>query len=235
MYHFVSKGALDIDGIGPKVIDVLMDAGLVRDAADLYTLTKEDFLNLDRFADLSAQNAVDAIQARKIVALDRFIYGLGIPHVGSETAVDLARHFGTLEKLSHATLEKLENIKDMGGVVARSIYEYFQHHEKLLAKFTSVGLKILKTESTQKSTKLKGLTFVFTGSMESISRESAETLVRSHGGDASSSVSKTTTYVVVGTEPGSKAEKAKKLGVKIIGEKEFLKLVQYLLPTSPYH
>lgn len=225
MYHFISKGAMDIDGIGPKVIDALMDAGLIKDAADIYKLTKEDFLNLDRFAEKSAENAVAAISARKTISLERFIFGLGIPHVGIETAVDLARKFGTLEKIAASSLEELENIKDIGGIVAKSIYEYFQHHSALLEKFKAIGLKILKTESTLKSQKLKGQTFVFTGSMESMSRESAEELVRTHGGDASSSVSKTTTYVVVGSEPGSKADKAKKLGVKILDEKEFLAII----------
>lgn len=226
MYHFISKSAFDMDGIGPKVIDALMDAGLVRDAADLFALTKADFLNLDRFAEVSATNAVNAIQSRTTIALDRLIYALGIPHVGSETAVDLARAFGTLEHLAKATLEDLENIRDIGGVVAKSIYDWFRH-DKLISKLKNY-ISILPVQSTQKSTKLKGLTFVFTGSMESMSRESAEELVRSHGGDASSSVSKTTSYVVVGSEPGSKAEKAKKLGVKILGEKEFLKLTNPL-------
>ncbi|MEK7616150.1 MAG: NAD-dependent DNA ligase LigA [Patescibacteria group bacterium] len=224
MYHFISKGAFDMDGIGPKIIDALMDAGLVRDAADLFTLTKEDFFNLDRFADKSAENAVASIQSHKKIALDRFIYGLGIPHVGSETAVDLARKFGTLEKLGSASLEELAAIKDIGGVVAKSIFDWFAH-DRLITKLKK-HIAILPVESTQKSNKLKGKTFVFTGSMESMSREAAEELVRSHGGDASSSVSKETSYVVVGSEPGSKAEKAKKLGVKILNEGEFLKLVQ---------
>ena len=224
LYHFVSKGGMDIDGVGPKIIDQLMDVGLIKDAADLFKLTKEDLLNLERFAEKSADNTIKAIQSKKTISLERFIYALGIPNVGSETARDLAQHFGTLEKLSSASHEELEAIKDVGGVVAKSIYEWFVH-DKLLPKFKSTGLKILKTESTRKSSKFKGLTFVFTGSMQSLSRESAEQLVREHGGDASSSVSKQTSYVVAGSEAGSKAEKAKKLGVKIIGEKEFLKLV----------
>jgi DNA ligase (NAD+) len=237
MYHFVAKGAMDLDGIGPKLIDQLMDTGLIKDAADLYSLIKEDFLNLDRFADKSAENAVASIQARTTVPLDRFIFALGIPHVGSETAMDLARKFsalgrpasgwGTLEQIAQATPENLNAIRDVGNVVAKSIYEWFQtsYHRKLLEKFKKVGLKILSQELAQKSNKLKNLTFVFTGSMNQMSRESAEALVRSHGGDASSSVSKTTSYVVVGAEPGSKAEKAKKLGIKIISEHEFLEMI----------
>jgi len=218
---------MDLDGIGPKLIDQLMDTGLIKDPADLYKLTKEDFLNLERFAEKSAENAVAAIQARKEVPLDRFIFALGIPHVGSETATDLARHFGTLEHLVKATREKLNAIRDVGDVVAQSIYHWFQnsYNKKLLEKFKKVNLRVLNAETSQRSQKLKNLTFVFTGSMESMSREAAEALVRSHGGDASSSISKTTTYVVIGSEPGSKAEKAKKLGIKILTEQEFLKLI----------
>ncbi|MBI2669713.1 MAG: NAD-dependent DNA ligase LigA [Candidatus Yanofskybacteria bacterium] len=228
IYHFASKSATDIDGVGPKIIDQLMDTGLIKDAADLYLLTKDDLLNLERFAEKSAQNTVDAIQARKKAPLNRFIYAVGIPHVGSETAVDLARKFGTLEKLEKATIEELSSIKEIGEVVAKSVYDWFQndYNQKLLMKFRKVGLHILKQESSQKSLKLKGLTFVFTGSFDTLSREQAEELVRENGGDASSSISKKTNYVVAGTEPGSKYDKAKKLGVKILSEKEFLNMVQ---------
>jgi len=227
MYHFISRGALDLAGIGPKLIDQLMDTGLVKDPADLYLLKKEDFLNLDRFAEKSATNAVNSIQSHKKVALDRFIFALGIPHVGSETAVDLAREFGSLEKLSQVNLEELSRIRDVGPVVAQSISSWFKndYNQKLLAKFKKVGVQVLKQSSVQKSEKLKGLTFVFTGSLETISREQAEELVRQNGGNTSSSVGRETSYVVVGTEPGSKSDRARKLGVKIISEEEFLKII----------
>ena len=227
IYHFVSKAAINMDGIGPKIIDALMDAGLVKDAADIFALKKEDFLNLDRFADVSAQNAVDAIRARMSVPLGRFIFALGIPHVGFETAVDLARNFGSLEKLASASLDELNAIRDIGDIVAKSISNWFQnnHNEKLLEKLKKAGVRVIRAESTQKSNKFKGTIFVFTGTMESMSRETAEQLVREHGGDASSSVSKETDFVVTGANPGSKADKAKKLGVKILDEKEFLKMV----------
>ena len=204
-----------------------MDVGLVRDPADLYLLKKEDFLNLERLADKSAENAVKAIQFSKKVSLDRFIYALGIPHVGSETALDLARFFGSLEKLSQASLEDLNKLRDIGSVVARSIYDWFknEYNKKLLVKFKEAGVHILKQESSQKSEKLKGLTFVFTGSMETVTREQAEEMVRENGGDASSSVSKETSFVVAGAEPGSKYDRAKRLGVKIISEEEFLKML----------
>ncbi len=227
IYHFVSKGAMNMDGIGPRLIDNLMDAGLIKDAADLYSVTKDDFLNLERFAEKSAQNAVDAIGASKKVSLDRFIYALGIPHVGSEKALDLARHYGTLEKLSEAQADELIKIKDFGEVVAQSVYDWFRsdYSRKLLAKFKKAGLHILKQESGQKSSKLKNLSFIFTGSLDTLSREQAEKMVRENGGDVSSAASKETDYVVAGTEPGSKYDRAQKLGVKILSEKEFLNML----------
>ncbi len=227
IYHFVSKGAMDIDGVGPKIIDQLMDSGLIKDAPDLYTLEKEDLLNLERFAEKSAENTVSSIQARKKITLDRFIFALGIPHVGSETALDLARNFGTIKKISEANEESLSGIKDIGSVVAKSIYDWFnsEYNKKLLEKFESVGVKITKQESAQKSDKLKNITFIFTGSLPDLSREQAEGLVRENGGNVSSSVSKETDYVVAGEEPGSKYDRAKKLGVKIITEKDFLDML----------
>ena len=227
IYHFVSKGALDIEGVGPKIINQLMDIGLVKDSPDLYKLKKEDLLNLERFADKSADNAIQAVQSRKTVALDRFIFALGIPYVGSETALDLARKFGVLDKLAEAETEELLTVRDIGEVVARSIYDWFRnsYNQKLLKKFADAGLKILKQESVQKSDKLSGKTFVFTGTLEHFSREQAEELVRQHGGDASSSVSRETDYVVTGEGSGSKYERARKLGVNILSEEEFLKLL----------
>jgi DNA ligase (NAD+) len=227
-YHFVSKGAVDIEEIGPKTIDQLIDAGLIKDLADFYLLKKEDLLNLERFAEKSAGNAINAVQSRKKIPLDRFVFALGIPHVGSETALDLARRFGTLEKLAEASEEDLLKVKDIGDVVAKSIYNWFHddYNRRLLKKFKQVGVEVLKQEKAEKSSKLKGLTFVFTGSLDTLSREQAEELVRENGGEASSSVSKKTDYVVVGTEPGSKYEKAKKLGVKMISEEEFLNLLR---------
>ena len=228
IYHFVSKGAMNIDGVGPKIIDQLMDVGLIKDAADLYALKKEDLLNLERFAEKSAQNTIDSIQTGTKVPLNRFVFAVGIPHVGSETAVDLARKFGNLDKIKEASVEELSKIPDIGTVVAQSIYDWFRsdYGQKLLVKFKKAGVLVLKQESTQKSSKLKGLTFVFTGSLNDISREQAEEIVRENGGDVSSSVSKETDYVVAGDEPGSKYDKAKKLGVKIVSEKEFLNMVK---------
>ncbi len=228
IYHFVAKGAIDIDGVGPKIIDQLMDAGLIKDIADLFSLRKDDLLNLERFAEKSADNTIASIQSKKKIPLDRFIFALGIPHVGSETGLDLARKFGTLENLMHATREDLAALRDIGEVVAQSIVEWFadDYNQKLLDKFKEVGVHVLKQASTQKSAKLKDKTFVFTGSLETLSREQAEELVREHGGNTSSSVSKETSYVVAGEATGSKYDKAKKLGVSIITEKEFSKMVE---------
>jgi DNA ligase (NAD+) len=227
-YHFVSKGAVDIEEIGPKTIDQLIDAGLIKDLADFYLLKKEDLLNLDRFAEKSAENTINSVQSRKKIPLDRFIFALGIPHVGSETALDLARRFGTLEKLAEVSEEDLLKVKDIGDIVAKSIYNWFHgdYNRRLLKKFKQVGVQVLKQEKAEKSSKLKGLTFVFTGSLDTLSREQAEELVRENGGEVSSSVSRKTDYVVAGSEPGSKYEKAQKLGIKIISEKEFLNLIK---------
>ncbi len=228
IYHFVSKKALDIDGVGPKIIDQLMDAALIRDPADLFSLRKEDLLNLDRFAEKSAQNVVDAIAEKKKVPLHRFIFALGIEHVGEETAVVLTREFGSLEKLLQASQEELRNIPDVGSVVAKSIWEWFQrpYNERLLMKFRGLGVQVLHEKMAVKSGKLVGKTVVLTGTMESLSRQEAEEKVRQHGGDVSSSVSRQTDYVVVGSEPGSKYDTAKRLGVKMIDEKQFLAMIR---------
>lgn len=228
IYHFASKEAFDIEGVGPKIIDQLMEAALIRDAADLFYLKKEDLLNLPRFAEKSAQNVIDSIQDKKKIPLNKFIYSLGIANVGIETATDLARKFGALDKFSRASEEELLAVKDIGGVVAKSIVEWFgaKYNQELLKKLEKADVKPIPEKKTAKSGKLKDKTFVFTGSLEMLSREEAEDLVRELGGDASSSISEDTDYVVAGEEPGSKYDKAKKLGVKILSEKEFLKLVK---------
>lgn len=228
IYLFVSRKAFDIDGLGPQTIDQLMEAGLIRDSADLFLLKKEDLLNLPRFAEKSAQNTVDAIGAKKQVALDKFVYSLGIEHVGEETAFVLARKFRTLDNVARATLEELQDVPDIGPIVAESIYDWFQkaYNLKLINKFRKSGIKIEEEKTTKKSSKLSGKTFVVTGSLESMTRDEAKDKIRELGGDVSSSVSRDTDYVVVGAEPGSKYDKALKLGVKIIEEREFLKLLK---------
>jgi DNA ligase (NAD+) len=226
--HFVSRKALDIDGIGPKIIDALMDAALIRDAADLFVLQKEDLLNLERFAEKSADNAIMSIQSRKKVPFARFIYALGIEHVGEETAIVLAKRFQSLSKFQKATFDELQNIPDVGPVVARSITDWFSQsfNKKLLEKFTEHGVKIEKDLAPKVAQTLQGKTFVVTGSLESLSREDAHARIRERGGDVSSSVSKKTSYVVAGSDPGSKYDKAQKLGVPVLDEEAFLKLIK---------
>lgn len=228
IYHFVSRKAFNIDGIGPKIIDQLMDSALIKDAADLFSLEKGDLLNLERFAEKSAANTIESIRDKKEVPLDKFIYALGIEHVGEETAFALARKFKKLDILKKASLEELSATPDIGPVVAQSIYGWFQnkYNQNLLDKFKKAGVKVLEERIRPGHDKLAGKTFVLTGALEALGREEAQDKIRSLGGDVSSSVSKNTDYVVIGAEPGSKYEKAKKLGVKTITEKEFLKMIE---------
>lgn len=225
-YHFVSRTAFNMDGLGPKIIDRLLDEGLVQDPADLFDLEEGDVKNLERFAEKSAENLIKSIQDRKEITLPKFIYALGIRNVGEETAIDLAKHFQSLKKIKDAKLEDFEEILDIGPVVSKSIYEWFADREnnKYLEKLEK-KVKIINPK-LQASQKLQGKTFVLTGSLESMSRDEARDKIRELGGDASESVSSKTSYVVVGSEPGSKAEKAKKLGVEILSEKQFLDLIK---------
>ncbi|KKS16496.1 MAG: ligase protein [Parcubacteria group bacterium GW2011_GWB1_41_6] len=223
--HFASKSAFDIEGLGPKSINLLLDQGLIQDSADIFDLREGDLMPLERFGEKSAQNLVSAIRLKKSVPLSRFIIGLGILHVGEETAEDLALHFGSLEKLAGASKEELELIPNIGGVVAESIYNWFcQPYNKKLLNKLQARLKIQSPKL--RSQKLRGKTFVLTGTLDSLSREEAKQKIRSLAGRASESISKEIDYLVAGEEPGSKLDKAKKLGVKIINEKEFLELLK---------
>jgi len=224
-YHFVK--VFDIVGLGPKIIDRLLDEGLIEDPADLFTLKEGDLLPLERFAEKSAKNLVNSIQSRKEIPLARFIFALGIRNVGEETAEDLANHFKSLEKLKNATLPQLQMIRDIGPVVAQSIYKFFRDERnlKFIEKLMKVGVKIVEEKKPEKQP-LKGLVFVFTGGLDSMTREEAKKKVKELGGEVTESVSKRVSYVVVGKEPGSKLEKAKKLGIKTITEKEFLELLK---------
>ncbi|MBI2062083.1 MAG: NAD-dependent DNA ligase LigA [Candidatus Yanofskybacteria bacterium] len=228
IYHFASRKALNMAGIGPRIIDNLMAAGLIRDSADLFSLKKDDLLNLERFADKSAENAIDAIQSKKKVALNKFIYSLGIDHVGEETGFVLAKKFKTLKNITEAGLEELQNVPDVGPVVAQSIYDWFQkpYNKKILSKFEKAGVRIVEEKATKESSKFSGKTFVLTGTLETLGRDEAKDKIRELGGDISGSVSKNTDYVVAGSEPGSKYDDAKRLKVKIIDEKEFLNLIK---------
>lgn len=237
LYHFTA--VFGMNGIGPKIVDRFLDEGLISDAADLFTLQKGDVATLERFGEKSAENIVKEIEERKKIRLDRFISALGILHVGEETARLLAQKALRIESrikspkeildiFGKMTVEQLQEIPDVGPAVAKSIYDYFQdkRNQELIRKLDKVGVVLESGELKTKSQKLKGMTFVLTGTLESLGRDQAKEKIRSLGGEVSESVSKKTTYVVVGAEPGSKADKAQKLGVKILDEKEFLDLIR---------
>jgi len=227
LYHLTSKKAFDIEGLGPKIIDQLMDENLISRAPDIFGLKEGDLLPLERFAEKSAQNLVEALSKSKKITLTRFIYSLGIRHVGEETAIDLANYSGSIDKLKKASRQDLEKIPDIGGKVSESIYNWFQQkrNQKLINDLTKAGVTILPPETAGK--KLQGLTFVITGTLELMSRTEVEKKIRLQGGHPTGSISKQTDYLVVGKEPGStKLVKAKELGVKTIGEKEFLEMIK---------
>lgn len=224
--HFASRGAMDIEGLGEKVSAQLFDAKLIADPADLYFLNKEQLVALDRQAEKSAQNLIEAIGKSKNPPLDKFIYALGIRHVGERTAKLLAARFGSMENLITAKQEDLTAINEIGPEIAASIVEFFHEHKNIdvMNKFSKAGVKPQKKE-IDNNAPLQGKSFVFTGSMESMGRNDAKTIVENLGGSIHSSVTKKTTYVVAGSDPGSKLDKAKSSGVKIISEEEFLKLI----------
>jgi DNA ligase (NAD+) len=220
--HFASKGALDIDTLGEKNVGALVDAKLVRDLADIYLLTKEQVLELERFAEVSANNLIAAIAEAKTPELPRFIYGLGIRHVGTQTAIDLAERFGSLEKLAGATLDDLNEVEGIGKVVAESVVAWFADPDNraLLKKFTDVGVK--PVYESHAGGPLEGKSFVITGSLKAMSREEAVDKIRALGGIFQTSVGKGTTYLVAGGDVGaSKLAKAEKFGTKVISEEDF--------------
>lgn len=227
MVHFVSKKAFNIVGLSGKIIEQLMNAGLVSTPVDLFRIEKSDLIDLERFREKSAENLVKAVASAKKITLARFIYSLGIDGVGEETAIDLANEFGAIKKLRDAKLEELEEIPNIGDVVAKNIYEYFgdNQNEKLIDDLIEQGIQIEEME-IRKNLPLRDKSFVFTGELGSMTRDEAKERVRNLGGNISGSVSKKTDFVVVGEDPGSKYEKAKKLGVKILSEKEFLEKIK---------
>jgi DNA ligase (NAD+) len=223
--HFASKGALDIDTLGEKNVAALVDAGLVKDLADIYQLKESEVLELDRFAAISARKLIDAVAAKKTPPLERFVYGLGIRHVGVQTAIDLVSAFGSLDKLAHATMDELRGVEGVGEVVAESIAAWFSDEDnlKLLKKFEKLGV-LPKFE--KKTGKLAGKSFVVTETLESMGRDEAADKIRALGGVFQTSVAKDTTYLVAGGSVGSsKLKKAQQYGIKVIGEKEFLELL----------
>jgi len=227
--HFVSRGAMDIVGLGIKIVEQLIEAGLVRDVADLYTLKKDQFLELEGFKDKKADNLLTAIENSKNQSLARLIAALGIHGVGEVMAGDLARNFPDLDALSKSTADDLQQIEGLGPNIAESIVDWFARpsNQKLLKKLKSVGMWPKggqQSAVSNQSDKFAGLTFVITGTLPTFSRDDAKAFIESHGGKVTDSVSKKTSYLVLGENPGSKFEKAKALGVKIIGEDELKKL-----------
>lgn len=226
LQHFVSKGALDIDTFGEKNVIAVIDAGYVKDLADIYMLTKEQLLALDRFAEISAQKLIDSIADAKTPPLERFVYGLGIRHVGIQTAIDVVKNFGGLDTLAHATIDELKAIDGVGEVVAESIVAWFADEDNvvLLAKFNELGVH---PHYEQKTGKLVGQNFVVTGSLQSMGRDEAADAIRALGGTFQTAVAKDTTYLVVGGKVGgSKLKKAEAYGTKIIDEAAFLQLIK---------
>jgi len=233
LHHFVSKKAFDIEGLGPKIIDQLTEQHLVSDATDIFQLKEGDLVPLERFAEKSAANLIVSIEQSKTISLARFIYALGIRHVGEETAVDLAGNYD-LKTLQQANKQELTAMRDIGEVMAVSIYHWFQDskNKKFIEKLLGLGIKIQNPRSRKSSGKqaaLAGKVFVLTGSLDSLTRDEAKAKIRSLGGEISSSVSKATAYLVAGSEPGTKLKKARELGVTVLTEKEFLSKVKELV------
>ncbi|MBZ5658179.1 MAG: NAD-dependent DNA ligase LigA [Acidobacteriia bacterium] len=224
--HFASRHVMDIDGLGEALVSQLTERGLVKNVADLYRLTKDDLLKLERMGDKSAQNVLDEIAASKKLPLKRIIYGLGIRFVGERTAQFLAEHFGSLDAVMKASAEELEEVNEVGPRIAESIVEFFadEHNRKLVDDLREARLNFTG-EKKEKGTKLAGKTFVLTGTLVRHTRDGAKKMIEDAGGRVSGSVSKKTDYVVAGSDAGSKLDKARELGVAVIGEEEMEGLV----------
>jgi DNA ligase (NAD+) len=225
--HFVSRGAMDIDGVGEKLCQALFKAGLIKDAADLYYLTKEQLLSLERMADKSASNVLNSIEKSKDRPLARVVFALGITHVGDQYAELLAEHFHGIDDLAKASQEDLSTIPSIGPKIAESIVAFFRQkgNRQIIEKLGEAGVKLEREEVEEAKPKelpLAGLEFVLTGKLESFSRSEAEAKIKALGGKSGSDVTKKTSYVVVGADPGSKLAKAQKLGIKTLSEAEFL-------------
>ena len=232
--HFAGRHAMNIDGVGEKIVDQLVDKRLVRDFADLYELKLDDVAALDRMGKKSAQNLLDEIKTSKSSSLARLIYALGMRFVGERTGQLLADHFGSLPKLAKASEEELLEVSEVGPKVAQSIADFFSEpaNQKLVKRLEDEGLKMTGNRQAPEDTRFAGMSFVFTGALARRSRDESAAEVIRHGGKVSSSVSKLTDYVVVGTDPGSKHDKARSLGVAILTEDDFEKLLAGKLPTS---
>lgn len=227
IFHFASKGAMDIDGLGEKLVEQLVAKGFVKTVADLYALTLDDLSGLERMADKSAENIMAALESSKKVELGKFLFALGLRHVGEHVSRVLAREFKTLAALKDASLERLQETREVGPQVAESVYQFFrdEHNLKTIDRLLERGVNIVGPRETA-SDKFSGKTFVFTGTLQIYSRKAAEALAQDLGGRAASSVSRGTDFVVVGENAGSKARKARDLGITILTEAEFVAMTQ---------
>lgn len=224
--HFASRAALDIEGLGKETAELLVDAGLVNTYDEIFTLEEGDLLTLEGFADVSARKLIESIDKSRKVTLSRLLYGLSIDHVGEETARLLSQHFGTIEKIRAASIADLEALNGIGGVVAESVYDWFHRKEKVaILDRLLTHLKVEKDAAPAKNGRLTGKAFVLTGTLGSMSREEAEARIRALGGTASGSVSKKTSYVIAGESAGSKLDKARQLGVQVLTEEEFVRML----------
>jgi len=225
--HFASRGAMDIEGLGPAIVDQLVDRGLVRDVSDLYYLTKEQVVGLERMADKSADNLLNAIEASKARPLDRLLFGLGVRLVGATVAQTIASRFGSLDAVRSASVEELSATESIGPKIAESLADYVARADtaRVLERLKGVGIDPTVERPSVTDETLAGLTFVFTGALQTMAREEAEGLVRARGGKATGSVSKKTNYVVAGEEAGSKLTKARDLGVPVLTESEFRQMI----------
>lgn len=225
-YHFVSKKTFNMDGLGPKIIDQLLETGLITHFDDIFTIKRGDLEVLPRFAEKSIENLLFSIENSRKVTLGRFIFSLSIPHVGEETALDIANNFHSIENLLKAKQEELDSLSGIGPVVSQSVYLWFQEKDnRELVKRLLKYVEIEKMKNSVVSKKFSGKTFVLTGTLSKMSRDEAKDKIRALGGDVPSSVSKETDYVVVGDNPGSKYDKALELGVKVLTEEEFTTLI----------
>ena len=225
--HFASKNAMDIEGLGPQVVELLLSAGLIRNAADLYTLRAEDIADLERMGDKSAANLIDAIERSKAAGLERLIFALGIRSIGQVAAAALAGRYRTLEACFAATKEELIAIEDFGEITADYVLNYFSHPQNLELCRRLIDVGVL-TEATAAPTgdKLVGLTFVLTGTLPDMSRDEASALIKAAGGKVTGSVSKKTSFVVAGEEAGSKLTKAQQLGISVIDQAQLLDMLK---------
>ena len=223
--HFASKGAMNLDGLGPQIVNALLENKLITNCADLYTLSTDDVARIDRMGQKSAQNLINSIENSKSAGLERLIYALGIRNIGEVAAAALAQKYKTLDALMHATRDELCDIQDFGEITAECVIEFFSHEQNiaLCRRLEELGLNVRST-FVQLDARFEGLTFVLTGTLPSMSRDAASKMIKDRGGKVAGSVSKKTSFVLAGEDAGSKLTKAQSLGVTVIDEAEFLKM-----------